>query len=69
MSCVKNSIYCHDCNRSYLDINYQTHLRSQGHIIFAMKRRCYSCNSAITRSKICCNKHDLACCMSKLSLE
>ena len=56
MYCVKNIIYCHDCNRSYIDGNFSNHLRSQGHIDNVIKKRCFSCNN-----------HDLTCCMSKLS--
>ena len=55
---VKSRIYCHDCNRSYLDSNYSNHLRSRGHIDNVFKKRCYTCNN-----------HDLTCCMSKLSLK
>ena len=43
MYCVKNRIYCHDCNRSYIDSNYSNHLRSQGHIDNVMKKHCCSC--------------------------
>ena len=32
-----------------------------------MKKRCCTCN--ITQKKLCCNNHDLACCISKLSLK
>ena len=42
------------------------HLRSQGHIIKVMKKRCCVCN--INGNKLYCNNHDLACCKSKLSL-
>ena len=43
MYCVKNRIYCHDCNRSSIDSNYSNHLRSQGHIDNVMKKHCCSC--------------------------
>ena len=56
MYCVKNRIYCHDCNRSFIDNNYSNHLRSRGHFDNVIKKRCYSCNN-----------HNLTCCMSKLS--
>ena len=48
MYCVKNRIYCHDCNRSYIDSNYWNHLRSQGHIDNVMKKHCCSCVSKIS---------------------
>ena len=47
MHCVKNRIYCHDCNRSYIDSNYSNHLRSSGHIDNVMKKHCCSCVSKI----------------------
>ena len=56
MPCVKNRIYCHDCNRSYIDSNYSNHLRSQGHIDNLMKKRC-------------CNNYDITQHVSKLSLK
>ena len=56
MFCVKNRIYCHDCNRSYIDSNCSNHLRSRGHIDNVIKKRCYSCNN-----------HNPTCCMSKFS--
>ena len=43
MYCVKNRIYCHDCNTSYIDSNYSNHLRSQGHIDKVLKKHCCSC--------------------------
>ena len=43
MYCVKNRIYCHDCNSSYIDGNYSNHLRSQGHIDNVMKKHCCGC--------------------------
>ena len=69
MPCVKNRIYCHDCNRSYIDSNYSNHLRSQGHIDNLMKKRCCSCDSTITQYKSCCNNHDITQLVSKLSLK
>ena len=66
MPCVQNRIYCHDCNKSYIDRKYSNHLRSQGHIKLVMKKRY---NSVITRNKSCCSNHDLTCCLSKLSLK
>ena len=48
MYCVKNRIYCHDCNRSCIDSNYSNHLRSQGHIDNVMKKHCCSCVSKIS---------------------
>ena len=48
MYCVKNRIYCHDCNRSYIDSNYSNHLRSSGHIANVMKKHCCSCVSKIS---------------------
>ena len=48
MYCIKNRIYCHDCNRSYIDSNYSNHLRSQGHIINVMKKHCRSFVSKLT---------------------
>ena len=48
MYCVKNRIYCNDCNRSYIDSNYSKHLRSQGHIDNVMKKHCCSCVSKIS---------------------
>ena len=48
MYCVKNRIYCHDCNRSYIDSNYSKHLRSSGHIDNVMKKHCCSCGSKIS---------------------
>ena len=48
MYCVKNRIYCHDCNRSYIDSNYSNHLRSQGHIDNVMTKHCCSCVSKIS---------------------
>ena len=66
MYSIRNRIYCHDCNRSYLDRIYSNHLRSQGHNNNVMKKHCCSYNSAITRDKLCCNNHDLTCCKSEL---
>ena len=48
MYCIKNRIYCHDCNRSYIDSNYSNHLRSQGHTNNVMKKHCRSCVSKLT---------------------
>ena len=48
MYSVKNRIYCHDCNRSYIDSNYSNHLRSQGHIDNVMKKHCCSCVSKLS---------------------
>ena len=48
MYCVKNRIYCHDCNRSYIDSKYSNHLRSQGHIDNVLKKHCCSCLSKIS---------------------
>ena len=58
MYCVKNRIYCHDCDRSFIDSKYPNQLRSQGHIDNVMKNRCCSCNN-----------HDLVVCIEKLSLK
>ena len=58
MYCVKNRIYCHNCNRSYLDSNYPNHFRSHGQTANVMKKRCCSSKLAITRNKLCCNNHD-----------
>ena len=69
MNCVQNRIYCHDCNRFYKDGIYSNHLRSQGHINNVMEKRCCSCNVDTTRNELCCNKCDLAGCISKLSLK
>ena len=69
MSCVRNRIHCHDCSRSYIDGIFSHHLRPQGHVNNVMKKQCCSYNSAITRDKLCCNNHDLTCCMSELSLK
>ena len=44
-------------------------MRSHGHILNVMKKRCCSCNSAITRNNLCCNNHDLECCISKLTFK
>ena len=54
MYCVKNRIYCHDCNSSYIDSNYSNHLRSRGHIDNVIKKQC--------------DNNNLTCCMDKLSL-
>ena len=67
MHCVQNRIYCHDCNKSFTDSNYPNLLRSQGHIVNVMKKRCCGCNSAINQNKLC-NIHDLECCISKLTI-
>ena len=48
MYSVKNRIYCHDCNRSYLDSNHSNHLRSQGHIDNVMKKHCCRCISKLS---------------------
>ena len=48
MYCDKNRIYCHDCNRSYIDSNYSNQLRSQGHIDNVMKKHCCSCVSKLS---------------------
>ena len=48
MYCVKNRIYCHDCNRSHIDSNYSNHLRSQGHIDNFMNKHCCSCVSKLS---------------------
>ena len=48
MYCVKNRIYCHDFNRSYIDNNYSNHLRFQGHIDNVLKKHCCSCVSKIS---------------------
>ena len=48
MYCVKNRIYCHDCNRSYIDSNYSNHLRSQGHIDKVMKKHWCSCKRKLS---------------------
>ena len=68
MYCFKKRIYCHDCNRSYIDSNYPNYLRSKGNLNNVMKKRCCSCNIATTQEKLCCNDHDLTCCISNLSL-
>ena len=47
MYCVKNGIFCYDCNRSYIDSNYSNNLRSQRHIDNVMKKDCCSCLSKI----------------------
>ena len=47
MYCVKNGIYCYDCNRSYKDSKYSNNLRSQRHIDNVMKKDCCSCLSKI----------------------
>ena len=67
MSCLKNRIYCHDCNTSYIDSNIPNHLRSQGHIVNVIKKRCCSCKTATTQKKLYCNNFNLTCCISKLS--
>ena len=60
---TKNVLCCNDCNRSFLDRNFSNHLRSQGHIVNLMKKRC---NSVIPRYKLYCNNHDLTCCMYRM---
>ena len=66
MSCAQNNgIYCSDCNNSYIPNNYSNQLKSQGHKINVMKKRCCTCNNAITHS----NNHDLTCSMKKVCLE
>ena len=61
MYCVQNRIYCHDCDRYYIDRSYSNHLRSHCHINNVMKKRCCSCNIDITRNKLSC--------MTELSLK
>ena len=65
MSRYKNRIYCLDCKRCYLDVNFSNHVSSRGYIDNNMKKSCYCCNTDITR----CNNYDLTCCMSRLSLK
>ena len=67
VTCVQNRVYCLDCNRSYIDRKNSNHLRSQGHIIIVMKKRCCSRKSTITQKNLCCSNHDLTCCISKLT--
>ena len=69
MYCVQNRYYCHDCSKSYIDRSNSNHLRYQGHDNNVMKKPCCSCSIATPRNKICCNNHDLACCIKKLSLK
>ena len=64
MYCAQNNrIYCSDCNKSYNPNNYSNHLKSKGHNINVMKKRCCSCDNDITH----CNNPDLTCSMNKLS--
>ena len=66
MYCAQNNrIYCSDCNKSYIPNNYSNHLKSKGHNINVMKKRCCSCDNDITH----CNNHELPCSMNSLSLE
>ena len=58
MHCVQNRIYCHDCNKSYIDRNYSDHLRSQGHFDRVLKKRCCRCNN-----------HNFVCFITTLSLQ
>ena len=58
MCCVKNRIYCHDFDRSYIDSNYPNRLRSQVHIENVVKKHCCSCNN-----------RDLLGCIEKLSIK
>ena len=44
-------------------------MRSEGHFVDVMEKQCCSSNGATTQTKLCCNNHDLTCCMSKLSLK
>ena len=52
MYCVKNRIYCHDSNRSYIDSNYSNHLRSQGHVDNVLKKHCCSLNKISLKSDV-----------------
>ena len=66
MYCAQNNrIYCSYCNKSYIPNNYSNHLKTQGHKINVMKKRCCGCNNDITHS----NNHDLTCSMNSLSLK
>ena len=66
MYCAQNiRIYCSDCNKSYISNNYSNHLKSKGHNINVMKKRCCSCDNDITHS----NNYNLTCSMNKLSLK
>ena len=66
MYCAQNNkIYCSDCNKSYITTKYSNHSKTKGHNINVMKKRCCSCNNAMTHS----NNHDLTCSMNKISPE
>ena len=66
MYCAQNNrIYCSDCNKSYIPNSYSNHLKSKGHNIYVMKKRCCSCDNHVTHS----NNHDITCNMKKLSHE
>ena len=66
MYCAQNNrIYCSDCNKSYIPNNYSNHLKSKGHNINLMKKRCCSCDNDITHS----NNYNLTCSMKELSLK
>ena len=47
MYCVKNRIYCQNCERSYVASKYCNHLRSQGRIHNVVKKHCCSCVSKL----------------------
>ena len=64
--CAQNhGNYCSDCNKSYIPNNYSNQLKTKGHNINVMKKRCCSCNYDITHS----NNHDLTCSTNSVSLE
>ena len=66
MYCAQNKrIYCGVCNKPYIPNNYSNHLKSKGHDINAMKKRCCSCNNDITLS----DNHDKTCSINSLSLK
>ena len=59
MYCAQNNrIYCSDCTKSYIPNNYSNHLKSKGHNINVLKKRCCSCDN-----------NNLTCSVNKLSLK
>ena len=66
MYCAQNNrIYSSDCNKPYIPNIHSNHLKTKGHNINVMKKRCCSCINDITQS----NNHDLTCSINSLSVK
>ena len=42
---IPNRIYCSDCQKPHIDVNYTNHLKSKGHINHVRKNRCTLSNT------------------------